>query len=89
MSTGNVPVLTNRGGLQEIVAGNGSHLCSTIKQVAQRTFRILQLSELEQLKLRQWSRDRSERYGDDMFDNRVTDLLTSPEAFSPRVADYM
>ena len=75
MGTGNIPVLTNRGGLQEIVAGNASHLCSTIKELAQKTYRILHLSDVEQTKLRAWAKSRSEVYGDDQFDARVIDLV--------------
>ena len=75
MGTGNIPILTDRGGLQEIVASNKSHLCSTIKELAQKTYRILHLSDPEQAKLRAWAKSRSEHYGDDQFDARVTDLV--------------
>ena len=45
MSVGNIPVLRARGGLQEIVAHNSSHLCSSLEDFAQKTYQILHASQ--------------------------------------------
>ena len=75
MGTGNIPILTDRGGLQELVGGNKSHLCSTIQELAKKTFRVLHLPDTEQAMLRTWARKLSDKYGDEEFDARVQDLI--------------
>lgn len=75
MGTGNIPILTDRGGLHELVGGNKSHLCSTIQELAKKTSRVLHLPHTEQAKLRTWARKLSDKYGDEEFDARVQDLI--------------
>eukprot|EP00622_Pseudochattonella_farcimen_P005132 FR740684.1.p1 GENE.FR740684.1~~FR740684.1.p1 ORF type:complete len:320 (+),score=50.65 FR740684.1:42-962(+) len=38
MSAGNIPVLLNRGGLREIVDRDENYLCSTLDEIAEKTF---------------------------------------------------
>ena len=77
MGVGNIPILRARGGLQEIVAHNSSHLCSSLQEFAQKTYQTLHASQQTQATLRKWSRSRSELYSDDEFDSRVTKIIRS------------
>ena len=76
MSVGNIPVLNARGGLQEIVAYNSSHLCSSLV-VRTKTYQILHASQKAKVVLRKWGRSRSELYSDNEFDLRVTKIIQS------------
>ena len=79
MSAGNIPIVTKKGGLLEIMRNESNQVASSSYEMALKTKLFLTMAEQDMHRRRVWARQTSELFGDNHFYDNMNKIIASTQ----------